>query len=211
MSNRSFRRLRTAPLLALAGSLIGCPDSDREPPRTVVMLAEEQHDPQGEEPAAQQGKEATPRAQARLLDREGKAVGRATLVAVPEGVELRLSGRNLPPGPRAFHVHERGVCDPADAFKSAGKHFSPHDREHGLANPEGPHAGDMPDLEVQADGTVDFRYVLPGVSLRPAGEDSLIAGDGTALVIHAGPDDDVTDPDGAAGDRIACGVIERAG
>ena len=202
------------PLGLAVVALFGCPQPERGAPQTAVGVTAARtpenprassQDPNGPDPSAV-GKSA----QARLIDREGNVVGKATLYPVPGGVEVRFEGRGLSPGSRAFHVHERGACNPADDFDSAGSHWSPYDREHGLANPEGAHMGDMPNLQVEEDGTAELRWVLPGATLQPEGKTSLLEGDGTALVIHAGPDDHETDPAGGAGDRIACGVIETA-
>jgi superoxide dismutase, Cu-Zn family len=145
---------------------------------------------------------------AELRDADGGVVGVAILQEVDDGVRINFSGTNLPPGPRGFHIHETGECTPP-TFESAGEHFNPTDAGHGLADPEGPHVGDLPNLVVAADGTVEVTVVASGATLADTGELSLVAGDGTALVIHAEADDQITDPAGGAGDRIACGVIRR--
>jgi Cu-Zn family superoxide dismutase len=107
----------------------------------------------------------------------------------------------------AFHVHETGSCDHTTGHESAGGHFNPTSQEHGFLAPEGPHAGDMPNLEVAEDGTANATVENPRVTLRPGLPNSLLDEDGTALIIHAEEDDQRTDPTGNAGDRIACGVI----
>lgn len=225
------RVLRSTPLL-LAVVAFGCPDADRDAPRTQLSLEQaapapvEPREGRGQQVQPEVGPERTPeqraaeaeaarkvigtRAHARVLDAKGQVVGRATFYPVPVGVAVSFEGSRLPPGPRGFHIHEHGVCDATDGFASAGGHWSPIDREHGLENPEGPHVGDMPNLVVDPDGTADLYFVLPGATLRPEGARSLLTGDGTSLVIHGGEDDLETDPDGRAGPRIACGVVEAA-
>ena len=115
--------------------------------------------------------------------------------------------RDLPPGLHAVHIHESAQCDPPD-FKSAGGHFNPEGRQHGRKNPEGAHAGDLPNIRVGPDGAAAADFLVEGVTLEP-GKQSLFKPGGTSLVIHASADDDRTDPAGNAGARIACGVIER--
>jgi Cu-Zn family superoxide dismutase len=147
-------------------------------------------------------------ARAELRNAEGQTVGTATLKQVKNGVRISLSVSNLPAGTHAFHIHAVGKCEPPD-FKTAGGHFNPEGKKHGLKNPEGPHAGDMPNITVAANGTGKATTVNARVTLGE-GLNSLFHEGGTALVIHAKADDDVTDPAGNAGNRIACGVIEKA-
>lgn len=144
------------------------------------------------------------KASAVLKDANGKEVGRATLTPTPSGVLVSLDLTAVPAGEHAFHIHAVGKCEPPD-FKSAGPHFNPDNTKHGLMNQEGPHAGDMPNLHVPADGKLQVEVLNPTVSL--SGESALLDADGSALVIHAGADDYKTDPAGNAGGRIACGVI----
>jgi Cu-Zn family superoxide dismutase len=149
-----------------------------------------------------------PKAKAALINAEGKEVGTALFEEVPGGLRLSLKVSNFPPGFHAFHVHSVGLCEPPD-FKSAGPHFNPFHKKHGRQNPEGPHAGDLQDLYVGPDGTGDLDALVPALTLSGEGGKSLFHPGGTALVIHASPDDNKTDPAGNAGDRIACGVITR--
>jgi superoxide dismutase, Cu-Zn family len=141
-----------------------------------------------------------------VRDAEGRTVGTALLTPERDGVRVVLSVSGLPPGPHGVHVHERGRCEGPD-FQSAGAHFDPQGRQHGLSNPAGPHAGDLPNLEVGADGRGALTALARGATLTGTGPASLGRPGGTALVIHAGPDDQVTDPSGNSGARIACGVI----
>jgi Cu-Zn family superoxide dismutase len=155
-------------------------------------------------PTIERGTPAT--AGATLRNKEGQTVGVATLIETPEGVRVAVTGHRLPPGPKGLHLHAVGQCQPPE-FTSAGDHFNPYQRKHGLKSPEGPHAGDLPELDVSAAGEGGIDYVNRLVSLRRGRPNSLVGGDGTTIIVHAAPDDQVTDPSGNSGDRIACGVI----
>ncbi len=152
--------------------------------------------------------EAPLAARATLKNAKGATVGTARLAAQADGVSVVLQVRDLPAGAHAFHVHAVGRCDPPD-FQSAGPHLNPAGKKHGARNPEGHHLGDLPNVEVGAGGAGEARTVVKGAT-RGAGPTSLLGPQGTALVVHEKPDDEVTDPAGNAGPRIACGVIERA-
>jgi len=146
-------------------------------------------------------------AKAELHDAQGKAVGTVTFKQTAAGVKISLKATGLPAGIHAFHIHTAGQCEAPD-FKSAGGHFNPEHKQHGLKNPEGAHAGDMPNITVGANGKGKATVVNKGVTLGE-GDNSLFHEGGTAIVIHEKADDEMGDPAGNAGSRIACGVIEK--
>ncbi len=152
---------------------------------------------------AQEGQKA----KADLVNAQGAKVGRAELTQTPDGVKIDVTVSGLTPGLHGFHIHAVGKCDGPD-FKSAGGHFNPYGKKHGLKNPDGAHAGDMENLEVVADGTGKAEVVDKQVTLGE-GSNSLFHDGGTAIVIHASPDDEMTDPAGNAGARVACGPIVK--
>jgi Cu-Zn family superoxide dismutase len=142
-----------------------------------------------------------------LHDASGAVKAVATLTSVKDGVKVRLRAHDLTPGEHALHFHQNAKCDAPD-FKSAGPHFNPAAKQHGMQNPQGAHNGDMPNFRAKKNGNANFTYVNKEVSL---GDDSksLFTNGGTAIIIHAKGDDYKTDPAGNAGDRIACGMITK--
>jgi len=141
----------------------------------------------------------------------GADIGKALLTEAPNGVLLRLELKGLTPGWHGLHFHEKGDCSKAD-FTSAGAHV--HTKAsivHGLLNPDANDSGDLPNLYVSADGTATVELMSPYVSMTgTAGRPALSDADGSAIVIHANPDDYMTQPIGGAGARVACGVISPA-
>lgn len=142
-----------------------------------------------------------------LKDAKGNSVGMAMISAASGGgISIALDLKGLPPGVHAIHVHAVAKCEPP--FTSAGGHFNPGGKQHGMQNPAGHHAGDMQNITVGADGTLKTTITNANVTLAD-GPNSVYTNGGTALVIHAAADDMKTDPAGNAGDRIACGVITK--
>ena len=145
-------------------------------------------------------------AHAEFVNFHGVRVGHAALEQTNQGVRIDLTVFNMPPGIHAFHIHAVGKCDPPD-FTTAGPHFNPFAKQHGIKNPKGPHAGDLPNIDVGSDGRAQVSVLAADVTLG-AGPNSLFHPAGTALVIHQGEDDYTADPAGNAGARIACAVIK---
>lgn len=145
-------------------------------------------------------------ASATLKNAEGKDVGTAQLSQTPTGVLINLALTGAPAGEHAFHVHAVGKCEPP--FTTAGGHFNPGAKKHGIMAAEGHHAGDMPNLHIPASGELAVEVMNSSITLEKGKPNSVFGPDGTALVIHAGKDDYKTDPTGDAGGRIACGVIQ---
>ncbi|MGQ0561208.1 MAG: superoxide dismutase family protein [Gemmatimonadota bacterium] len=148
-----------------------------------------------------QSNEPAPGARADFINASGQQIGSATLHQGADGVVIRTRVDEVPAGEHGFHIHQVGRCEPP--FQTAGGHFNPAGREHGSLNPEGPHAGDLANLPADASGKL-IETIARGVLLE-----NLFDSDGSALVVHANPDDYRADPAGNAGARIACGVIRR--
>ncbi|MDW7711063.1 MAG: superoxide dismutase family protein [Deferrisomatales bacterium] len=143
-------------------------------------------------------------AQGELVGSDGRVLGKITAAEGPGGVLIAVTAAGLPPGPHGFHIHEVGACEPP--FASAGGHYNPTGRKHGLLHPEGSHLGDLPNVFVGPDGALRAELFAPGVALT-GGPFPILDGDGASMVLHEGPDDHRTDPAGASGGRIACAVL----
>ena len=144
-----------------------------------------------------------------LVNANGQPIGTVRAWQTSGGVTFRIVASGLPHGVHGLHVHAVGRCDPPD-FQTAGAHWNPATRKHGLSNPAGPHAGDLRNVTVAANGVIGETVTLSGASLTaPAGAPgALLDADGAALVLHAAADDNVTDPSGNSGARIACAVLQ---
>jgi len=145
-------------------------------------------------------------AEAEIQDSRGQTVGSAVFTPTPKGVVAVVEVSKLAPGKHGIHVHAAGICEPPD-FKTAGGHFNPHGKKHGLKSAEGAHAGDLPNLEVGPNGKGKLKATLSNATLEVGDTASLLGPNGSSIVIHAKADDGMTDPSGNSGDRIACGVV----
>lgn len=157
---------------------------------------------------------AAPAAQAKLMDATGEQIGVANFVEKTGGsVRIEVNAHGLTGGNHGMHIHAIGSCvlGSTPVFASAGPHFNPGSKQHGTNNPAGPHAGDLLNLPVKENGNVAETMNNDLITLRDGEPNSVFDADGSALVIHAGPDDYVTNPTGGSGVRIACGVIEKKG
>lgn len=144
-------------------------------------------------------------AKGEFVGADGKDHGTVSLVQTPSGVLIKADLKDLPPGEKGFHIHTTGKCEAP--FESAGGHFNPDDKQHGLLAEGGPHAGDMPNIHVPESGDLIVEVLNTFVTLEADKPNSLLDGDGTALMVHAAHDDHHSDPAGEAGARIACAVI----
>jgi superoxide dismutase, Cu-Zn family len=154
------------------------------------------------------GQGAPKSAHADIVNAQGQKIGTAEISPAKEGVKIVVSVSQLPPtGTHGIHIHAVGKCDGPD-FTTAGPHLNPNGKKHGKDNPQGPHAGDLLNIEAKADGTAKAT-LLDTMATLGDGANSVFHDGGTALVIHANKDDYKTDPAGNSGPRIACGVIQK--
>lgn len=147
-------------------------------------------------------------ARAEMRNAAGETLGTAQLTQIGRVVRVVMELQGMPPGAKAVHIHEVGRCDPP-GFTTAGNHFNPEGKQHGALNPRGPHGGDLPNITIDANGTGRLEAASELLTLLP-GRASVFDDDGSALVVHAAPDDFRTDPTGNAGPRLLCGVIVRS-
>jgi superoxide dismutase, Cu-Zn family len=196
-----------AAVLVLVVAVVGCERRADTPPAQPM---EGQQDP-APLPAEQGAAPGAPAAGGgivvQFIGTDGQPAGGARLEEHAEGVLISVRINGLQPGSvHGFHVHETGQCDPPE-FQTAGGHFAPHGRQHGFENPAGPHGGDLPNIRANEQGVADTSFVATGVRLTAGVAEGLLRPGGTALMVHAGPDDYRSDPAGNSGARIACGVI----
>ena len=169
----------------------------------AILLLACQQESELHEPEKDVGATAT----AVIMGKEGEALGMVTLTQGPQGVLVSADLSGLPPGGHGFHIHAVGSCTPD--FSAAGSHFGPGEESHGFLHSTDMHAGDLPNVYANADGTARADAFTADVTLAADDPRSLFDSDGSAIIIHEKPDaygEDV----GSAGARIACGVIERS-
>jgi superoxide dismutase, Cu-Zn family len=143
----------------------------------------------------------------KMVNAKGDSIGKVKFQEVSSGIKLTFDLKGLPSGEHAVHIHDKGECKKPD-FKSSGKDLNPDEKEHGLLHPKGSHAGDLRNIIVEDDGTVKAEIMAPNLTLKE-GKKTLIKKNGTTLVIHEEKDDGMTQPEGDAGDGIACGEISK--
>ncbi|MBZ5752664.1 superoxide dismutase family protein [Metabacillus rhizolycopersici] len=142
-----------------------------------------------------------------MFNQNGDSLGTIVVAEQSAGVKLEVLLEGLPDGEHGLHIHEKGVCEAPD-FKSAGNHFNPDEKLHGLLNPEGAHAGDLPNI-ISEDGKVEAELMAPELTLKGDQKNSLLFNEGTSIVITEGKDDGMTQPAGDSGQRIACGEVTK--
>lgn len=149
-----------------------------------------------------------PAAKAQLKDSKGNPAGQALFSEDENGVKMQVEASGLSAGLHGMHIHAVGKCEAPD-FKTAGPHFNPEGKKHGVKNPEGHHHGDLPNLTADDQGNAKAEITLENLTLKEGVENSLFHEGGTSVVIHASADDEMTDPAGNSGGRIICGVVEK--
>ena len=147
------------------------------------------------------------RAQASIINNNGEEIGTAELAQGSRGVVVEISVRGLPPGKHGMHFHSVGDCSPLATFKAASGHIMPKNLPHGFFHPDGPHAGNLPNLIVSSDGTAEVE-LYTNMLMLDRGDGKILDEDGSTLIIHINPDDHFSQPIGGSGSRIGCGVIK---
>ena len=144
-----------------------------------------------------------------IIGASGSSIGGAGLTSGPHGtlITISISKNGLRPGWHGIHIHQIGDCSDVGKFKNSKGHVNPGSSKHGLLNPDGPHPADLPNIYAQSDGSVHAELFAPGVFLGGSAG-NLLDADGSAIVIHANPDDHMAQPIGGAGPRVACVVIK---
>lgn len=192
--------MKSAKLLVGCGTLLlaACGANETEQAETGVASEQPQSGSIEEAPAVP------------LVGPEGQILGEVHAGDTAEGVVLRVNAEGLSAGSHGMHIHQTGRCEGPD-FASAGSHWNPDNKQHGLQNPQGPHRGDLPNVTVGDDGRLEATVTVEGSNLRGSRAygfaNQILDDDGAALVIHAQADDMQTDPSGESGDRIACAVL----
>lgn len=146
-------------------------------------------------------------AKALMYNTENELIGEVAFQETEKGVELSAILNSLTPGEHGIHIHEVGKCE-RPTFESAGAHYNPTKKQHGIENKLGPHVGDLPNLIADEKGEVHLNLIAPQFTLKKGEKNSLFDADGSSVIVHEKADDYITDPSGNSGSRIACGVIQ---
>jgi superoxide dismutase, Cu-Zn family len=195
---------RLLPVFALIATTFGCAKKENQTAIDTAKASAAKAETTSAAPSAMAGGTVT----AAMQDAAGHDLGTLTITQTDSSLKIAGMLHGLPPGTHGIHIHSVGQCQPP-TFESAGPHWNPANKKHGLQNPQGPHMGDAPNITVGADSTASVSVTTPpGGTLR--GTNPLLDADGASVVIHAKADDEKTDPSGNSGARIACGVVRAS-